>query len=103
MEKSKKCFSEEHKEINAVCFCYECKIYMCNKCLNIHSSFFKNHNTYNINKEEEIFTGFCQEKNHPNKLEYYCKIHNKLICAACLCKVNQIGDGQHKDCDVCII
>ena len=103
MEKSTKCFSEEHKEIDALCFCPECKIYMCNKCLNIHSSFFKNHNTYNINKDEEIFTGFCQEKNHPNKLEYYCKIHNKLICAACLCKVNKIGDGQHKDCDVCII
>ena len=103
MEKHAKCFSEDHKEIDAICFCPECKIYMCNKCLNIHSSFFKNHNTYNLNKEEEIFTGFCQEKNHPNKLEYYCKIHNKLCCANCLCKVNEIGDGQHKDCDVCII
>ena len=103
MEKNTKCFSEDHKEIDAICFCPECKIYMCNKCLNIHTSFFKNHNTYNINKDEEIFTGFCQEKNHSMKLEYYCKIHNKLCCAACLCKVNKKGDGQHKDCDVCII
>ena len=103
MEKHTKCFSEEHKEIDAICFCPECKIYMCNKCLNIHSSFFKKHNTYNINKEEELFTGFCQEKNHLIKLEYYCKTHNVLCCAACLCKVNEIGDGQHKDCDVCII
>ena len=73
MEKNTKCFSEEHKEIGAICFCPECKIYMCNKCLNIHSSFFKNHKTYNTNKEEELFTGFCQEKNHLIKLEYYCK------------------------------
>ena len=98
-----KCFSEDHKEIDAICFCPECKINMCNKCSNTHSSFFKNHNCYKLNKDEEIFTGFCQEKNHPMKLEYYCKIHNKLCCAACLCKLNQIGDGQHKDCDVCII
>ena len=43
MEKHTKCFSEDHKEIDAICFCPECKIYMCNKWLNIHSSFFKNH------------------------------------------------------------
>ena len=103
MEKHAKCFSEDHKEIDAICFFPECKIYMCNKCLNINSSFFKNHNTYNLNKEEEIFTGFCQEKNHPNKLEYLCKDHNQLCCANCIAKINKIGDGQHKDCDVCII
>ena len=103
METQLKCFSEEHKEIDAICFCPECKIYMCNKCVNIHSSLFKKHHPYNINKEEEIFTGFCQEKNHTDKLKYYCKIHNKLCCAACLCKVDKLGDGQHKDCEVCII
>ena len=103
METQLKCFSEEHKEIDALCFCPECKIYMCNKCVNIHSSLFKKHHPYNINKEEEIFTGFCQEKNHTDKLKYYCKIHNKLCCAACLCKVDKLGDGQHKDCEVCII
>ena len=58
--------------------------------------------SYNLNKDEEIFTEFCREKNHQNKLEYYCKIHNKLCWAICLCKINKIGDGQHKDCDVCI-
>ena len=68
-----KCFSEDHKEMDAICFCPECKINMCNKCTNTHSSFFKNHNSYKFNKDEEIFTGFCQEKNHPNKLEYFCK------------------------------
>ena len=103
MDNQIKCFSEDHKEVDAICFCPECKIYLCNKCSNIHSSLFKNHHSYNIDKDEEIFTGFCQEKNHPNKLEYFCKVHNKLCCAACLCKVDDLGDGQHKDCEVCII
>ena len=56
-----------------------------------------------INEENEIFTGFYKEKNHPNKLKYFCKDHNQLCCAACLCKLNKIGDGQHKDCEVCLI
>ena len=103
MENQRKCFSEEHKEIDAVIFCPECRIYMCNKCENYHLPFFKSHHPYNINKENEIFTGFCKEKNHPNKLEYFCIDHNQLCCAACLCKLNKIGDGQHKDCEVCLI
>ena len=59
-----KCFTEEHKEINAISFCPECKIYMCNKCENYHKPFFKNHQIYKLNNEDEIFTGYCKEKNH---------------------------------------
>ena len=103
MEKQKKCFTEEHKEIDAISFCQECGIYMCNKCDNTHSSFFKKHHTIKLNKDEEIFTGYCKEKNHPMKLEYYCKNHNQLCCSVCLCKLNKKGDGQHKDCEVCEI
>ena len=96
-----KCTLNEYKEINAIKFCPECRIYMCNKCDNYNSSpIFKNHNTYNITKEEEIFTGFCKEKNHFNKLEYFCQNHNQLCCVTCLCKLNEKGEGQHKDCDV---
>ena len=96
-----KCSLEEHKEIDAISFCPECKLYMCNKCQNFHSSpFFKSHHPYNLNKEEEIFTGFCKEKNHPNRLEYYCKDHNQLCCANCIAKISEEGDGQHKDCNV---
>ena len=85
MEIQKKCFTEEHKEIDAVSLCPECRIYMCNKCTNIHSTFFKNHHPYNLNKEEEIFTGYCEEKNHPNKLEYYCKtVINYVVMLACV-------------------
>lgn len=44
-----------------------------------------------------------KNKNHPIKLQYFCKIHNELCCAACLCKLDKIGDGIHKDCDACLI
>ncbi len=97
-----KCSFKDHKEIDAISFCPECMIYMCNKCQNHHEALFT-HNHYNLNKEDEIFTGFCKEKNHQNRLEYFCKEHNQLCCANCLCKVNKKGDGQHKDCDTCDI
>ena len=103
MEKQNKCFSEEHKEIEAISYCPECRIYMCNKCTNYHLPFFKNHHPYNLNKEDDIFTCFCKENNHTMKLEYFCKDHNKLCCAACIAKLNEAGDGQHKDCEVCTI
>ena len=99
-----KCSYEEHKEIEANIYCPECQINMCKKCENVHNSLFKNHHPYNIEiNNEEIFTGFCKEKNHHIELKYFCKNHNKLCCAACIAKINRIGDGQHKDCDVCII
>ena len=103
MERQAKCFTEEHKEIDAISYCPECRIYMCNKCDNYHSPFFKNHHPYKLNKEEEIFTGYCKEINHPNKLEFFCKNHNQLCCAACIAKLNEKGVGQHKDCDIYII
>ena len=55
------------------------------------------------NLESEIFTGMCTEKNHSNKLEYYCKNHNQLCCVACIAKIKGKGNGEHKDCDVCFI
>ena len=104
MEGKIKSSLEEHKQINAIKYCSDCKIYMCNKCDIHHSSpLLKNHNSYNILNPDQIFTGICQEKNHFNKLEYFCKSHNKLCCVKCLCKLNEKGDGQHKDCDVCYL
>ena len=64
---------------------------------------FKNHNPYNSNKEDEIFTGFCKEENHYDKLNYFCKNHNKLCCASCITKIKSKGNGQHTDCNVCNI
>ena len=36
-------------------------------------------------------------------IKYYCKNHNQLCCAACITKIKGEGDGQHTDCNVCII
>ena len=102
--KNNKCFSIEHKEIDAISFCFECKINMCNKCENLHSKLFKNHQTYKLEKDlNEIFTGFCKYKNHKDELEFFCKDHNELCCTACISKIKKEGKGQHTDCNVCLI
>ena len=103
MENFKKCSFKEHQEINATHYCQECKIYLCNKCDNIHSEYCPNHHKYNIDKDlNEIFTGFCKEENHL-ELSFFCKSHNQLCCGACIAKIKAKGVGQHKDCNVCII
>ena len=99
-----KCSSKEHENIEAISFCHMCDIYMCNKCESIHSKLCQNHRTYKLNQNfGDIFTGYCMEKGHHEKLEFFCKNHNKLCCASCLCKIKDKGKGQHNDCDVCII
>ena len=105
MEKgSKKCSSIEHEEINAISYCFECQVYMCNKCESFHSKLCKNHHWFNLEKNiSEIFTGFCIEGNHMGKLEYFCKNHNILCCGFCITKIKGKEKGQHKDCDVCFI
>ena len=77
---------------------------MCNKCENIHSKLFKNHQLYKLDKNiTEIFTGFCQEYKHNEELEFFCKDHNTLCCAACIAKINKKGKGKHGKCNICII
>ena len=102
---SRKCSIKKHSEIDAINFCQECKIYLCNKCKNYHSELFENHHLYDIDQNiKNIFTGFCEEENHNQfELKYFCKTHNKLCCMACICKFKEEGNGQHKDCDTCII
>ena len=102
-----KCSSINHKEIEALSFCCECKIYMCNKCEKHHSELFqKSHNQIKLEKGKniaELFTGFCNVKNHKLELEYFCKKHNLLCCAQCITKVKDDKNGQHSDCDICFI
>ena len=99
--KKHNCSSIKHGEIEASSYCFECKVYMCNKCLNFHSELFQNHQSYNIDKNlNEIFVGICQEKEHNISLNFFCKNHNQLCCAACISKIKCKGYGQHKDCDV---
>ena len=58
--KKVKCSNVDHKEIDAINYCAECKIYICNKCTNYHKGLLKNHLLYSINKDiQDIFTGFC--------------------------------------------
>ena len=97
----KKCSSDKHKEVKAINYCPECKIYMCNKCDNLHSELFLNHHQVNLDKDINIiFTGFCKEKDHLEKLEYFCKTHNKLVCASCIAKIKKNGKGEHHDCEI---
>ena len=102
--KSKKCSLIEHKENNAILFCYDCKIFMCNKCEKHHSELFRNHQQFKLDKDiTEIFTGYCNEENHSDELTYFCKTHNKLCCAKCITKIKGEKNGQHTDCDICFV
>ena len=103
-EKGKKCSFKEHTIIDAISYCQECKIYMCNDCTNYHKGLFENHNLTNINTGfKDLFNGYCKVKNHFQKLEYFCKTHNQLCCAACIAKIKNKVNGQHTDCNVCLI
>ena len=51
----------------------------------------------------DIFTGLCSENNHNISLEYFCKTHNKLCCAACITKIEGEGKGQHSNCEICLL
>ena len=96
-----KCSLDEHKDINALFYCQECKVKMCNKCEKIHSGLLKKHHIYSLDKDiKEVFTGLCTNNNHSLELEIYCKNHNKLCCVACISKIKIKGKGQHKNCEV---
>ena len=104
MDNKKKCSNKKHSELIAINYCPECKIYLCNKCSNNHSDLLENHLIYNLEKNlEEIFTDICSEPEHKDKLLFYCKDHNKLCCAACLSKIKVKGNGEHFNCNVCLI
>ena len=93
-----------HSETNAMSYCEQCRIFMCNKCLNYHKELFKNHQELNLDKDgDEIFIDICSENGHDNKYEFYCKNHNVLCCACCITKIEDKNFGKHKDCDVCFI
>ena len=99
-----KCSLDEHKEIDSKTICIKCNIYMCNKCEALHSKLFPNHKIFNSdNNINEIFTGLCKEKDHMNKLQFFCKTHNQLCCVACIAKIQEDNIGLHKDCKICTL
>ena len=65
----------------------------------------QNHTIFKLENKDikEIFTGFCKEGNHKNKLEYYCRTHNELCCVACITNIKGKGNGQHSGCQVTLI
>ena len=102
-ETSKNCHHQEHSNIEAVFYCVECKIYMCNKCENFHSKLCNHHHKYTLDKNKkisEIFTGYCKEENHLDKLEFFCKTHNQLCCSGCITKIKLKDKGKHSDCEL---
>ena len=102
MEKNKKCSS--HKENEAILFCQQCKIYMCNKCEKFHTEILKNHHLIKLDKESiDLFTGKCSIENHQTDLKFFCVTHNQLCCAECITKIKDDEIGQHSDCKVCYI
>jgi hypothetical protein len=78
---------------------------MCNKCEIFHSNLCQNHQTLKIDQDNsDIFTGFCKEEKHNHmELEFFCKNHNQLCCAACIAKIKTKKIGIHKDCDIYIL
>ena len=101
MENLIKCSSKDHLEIDSIIYCQKCEIYMCKKCEIIHTSLCPNHLQFILDKNiKDSFTGLCKEKNHPNKLNYFCKTHNQLCCAACISKIKDKENGQHSNCEI---
>ena len=102
--KSKRCSSKKHLEAEAISYCPQCKIYLCNKCYNLHLELLDNHTLINLDKnKDETFIDVCKYENHNNKLEFFCKSHNTLCCLACLCKFKIKEYGQHSNCECYII
>ena len=102
---NKKCSFSEHENIDAIDYCNECDIYICEKCKDYHNELIQmNHNKKLINKENnEEDIEICYEHNHQEKYEYYCKTHNKLCCRACITKIKGLGNGQHSQCNISFI
>ena len=103
--KKEKCSYSEHKEIEANYYCFICNVYMCHKCESFHSKLCQHHKVMNYNelKAKELFTGFCKEENHRTELDYFCKDHNKLVCAKCIVKIHDKNKGKHSECNICSI
>ena len=99
-----KCSSKDHSNNDAFLYCYNCQIYLCKKCESFHSNLFQNHSLYKLDQNiNDIFTGYCQKDNHNQILEFYCKTHNELCCASCICVLKGKGKGQHSSCEICFL
>ena len=102
--KNKKCSCKKHLDIDAINYCQECNIYLCDKCQSHHLELFEEHIIYDLDKDkDEIFIDKCQTENHNINFEYFCKTHNQLCCSSCITKIKNKKNGHHTDCDICLI
>ena len=100
----KNCSSKEHDKMEAIQYCYNCKIFLCKKCETYHSYLFQNHFLNKLDKNiKDSFTGYCTKNNHNELLEFFCKTHNELCCVSCLCALKGKGKGEHSSCKVCYL
>ena len=66
-DKSITCSKKLHEKIDAIIYCQECDIYMCNKCKQSHSDLFESHHLHNLDKNKMIF------------LLYYARMPNIML------------------------
>ena len=52
---NKNCYNKDHSNIEAIYYCIECKIYICNKCENFHSKLLPNHHKITLDKNIPVF------------------------------------------------
>ena len=69
-------------------YCFQCKNYLCSKCVNIHDEKLNEKHIQFISIEK--FDGYCI--NHYNSFSRYCTNHKRNICQFCE------NEQQHKDC-----
>ena len=79
--------SSENLNLNYF-YCFQCKNYLCSKCVNIHDEKLKEKHTQFVSIEK--FDGICT--NHCNSFSRYCSNHKRNICQFCE------NEEKHKDC-----
>ena len=95
-----KCSLKEHADIYVNIYCTKCEKFICDKCEAGHSKSFENHEIIILNEANENSSNeYCkEEKHHCFQLNYFCKTHNQLCCAACIAKIKGEEKGQHVNC-----
>ena len=79
-DKNKTCSKKLHEKIEAIIYCQECKIYMCDKCKQLHSDLFDSHNIINLDTK----INDTQNMVIPNgKYEKWIEANHELINRAC--------------------
>ncbi|XP_053398795.1 uncharacterized protein LOC128556908 [Mercenaria mercenaria] len=93
------CFpcSEDCKNTEALFQCDECQTFYCQRCLDFHSKFIKNHTILDVTatKTKQLHkrgpestppvssTDVC-EYHHGKVIEMYCELHDEVCCTVCI-------------------